>query len=211
MKGKCFNIPEKFRNRMLMMIIGVCVQALGVAMLIRINFGTDPFTTLNLAIIKYIPVSFGTWTLICNIILFVPVILFDMSKIGFGTIGNMVCLGYIADFYGWIIDSTVLSRLFEGMAARSIMLIPAMIVFICGAACYLCADLGSSPYDGLPFIIGAHLPKLQFKYVRMTWDISFTVLGFLIGGTVGVVTIITAFFLGPAIALFQKKLAVFVS
>ena len=73
----------------------------------------------------------------------------------------------------------------------------------------ICADLGGSPYDVLPFIISARLPRVPFKVIRIAWDTAFLVLGFAIGGTVGIVTILIAFFLGPAISWFKARLAVF--
>lgn len=46
----------------------------------------------------------------------------------------------------------------------------------------MCAGLGSSPYDAMPFIISRHVKKVSFKVVRMIWDISFMTAGFLLGG-----------------------------
>ena len=74
----------------------------------------------------------------------------------------------------------------------------------------MCAGLGSSPYDALPFIISGHVKKFSFKVVRMIWDISFMAAGFLLGGDVGIVTVLVAFFLGPIITWVQKKLEVFI-
>lgn len=72
----------------------------------------------------------------------------------------------------------------------------------------MCAGLGSSPYDALPFIISGHVKKISFKAVRMIWYISFMAVGFLLGGDVGIVTVLVAFFLGPIITWVQKKLEV---
>ena len=83
------------------------------------------------------------------------------------------------------------------------------MIFLSGASAYLCADLGGSPYDVLPFIIADRLKRIPFKTVRIAWDTAFLVLGFFLGGPIGIVTILIAFFLGPAISWFQKKLEVF--
>lgn len=102
MKITCFARPPKFLNRMIMMLIGVFVQGIGLSLLIQINLGTDPWTSFVLGVSKNLPFTYGTWQLICAAVLFLFVIFFDLSKIGFGTIGNMVCVGYIADLFGWI-------------------------------------------------------------------------------------------------------------
>ena len=90
-----------------------------------------------------------------------------------------------------------------------LVLLPALLIFLSGASAYLCADLGGSPYDVLPFIIADRLKRIPFKAVRIAWDTAFLVLGLFLGGPIGIVTILIAFFLGPAISWFQKKLEVF--
>lgn len=208
MKLKCFARPPKFWTRLVMMIIGVTVQGFGLSLLIRLALGTDPCSCLTQGVINYVPISFGTAQLLCHLATFIFVLRFDMSYIGFGTIGNMVCLGYISDFFGWIWDTVLPANFFEPTVVRYGLLVPVLIVFILGASTYLTAGLGSSPYDAMPFIISHKCQKLSFKAIRMIWDICFMAAGFVLGGDVGIVTLGVAFFLGPVIAFMQKKLEV---
>ncbi len=154
--------------------------------------------------------SFGTCQLLCHLVTFLFVIRYDLGMIGFGTIGNMCFLGYISDFFRWVWALLLPAGFFEGVENRYILLIPSLAVFLLGAAAYMCAGLGSSPYDALPFIISGHVKKVSFKVVRMLWDIGFMAAGFLLGGDVGIVTILVAFFLGPIIAWVQRKLEVLI-
>ena len=209
MKITCFARPPKFLNRMIMMLIGVFVQGVGLSLLIQINLGTDPWTSFVLGISKELPLTYGTWQLVCAAVLFLFVIFSDLSKIGFGTIGNMVCVGYIADLFGWIWGKIFPAGFFDSPLACWLVLLPALLIFLSGASAYLCADLGGSPDDVLPFIIADRLKRIPFKTVRIAWDTAFLVLGFFLGGPIGIVTILIAFFLGPAISWFQKKLEVF--
>lgn len=211
MKLTCFARPPRFKNRLVMVIIGVMLQGFGLSLLIRLNLGTDPCSCLTQGVIRYVPVSFGTAQLLCHLVTFLFVIRFDMSLIGFGTIGNMVFLGYIADFWGWVWDRTAPEGFFQQTGVRYGLLVPVLIVFILGASTYITAGLGTSPYDGLPFILSNHVKKLSFKAVRMIWDISFMVVGFLLGGDVGIVTVAVAFFLGPVITWVGTKLKRFIS
>jgi len=149
--------------------------------------------------------------LFLNLVFFVVVIFKSPDKIGYGTIANMVFVGYISDFFRFIYSKLLPADFFTGFAVRVGVLIPALIIFIFGAAMYMTAGLGTAPYDAMPYIISEHLTKIPFKYIRMTWDIVFMALGWLAGGNIGVVTIVVAFFLGPVIAWEQKKLAVFIS
>lgn len=204
LKGKCFERPPQFKRRLAMMLIGVMLQGFGLSLLMKLNLGTDPCSALTQGVIRYIPISFGTAQLLCHLVTFAFVLRFDLSQIGFGTIGNMVFLGYIADFFTWIWNQWLPVNFFEGNMVRFGLLIPALAIFIFGAATYMTAGLGSSPYDGLPFIISEHVHKISFRFVRMLWDIAFMAAGALLGGNVGIVTIAVAFFLGPVISWVQK-------
>ncbi len=210
MKGKCFARPPKFRNRMIMMIVGVLLQGFGLSLLINLELGTDPCSCLTQGVTNFLPLSFGTCQLLCHLVTFAFVIRFDLSQIGFGTIGNMVFLGYISDFFRWVWSVVLPADFFEQKVVCYLLLVPVLAVFCVGAATYMSAGLGSSPYDALPFIISEHNKKLSFKVIRMLWDIAFMIGGFLLGGDVGIVTVAVAFFLGPIISWIQKKVEVFI-
>lgn len=210
MNKKCFARPPKFRNRMIMMIVGILLQGFGLSLLISINLGTDPCSSFTQGVEKLLPFSFGTCQLLCHLVTFVFVLRYDLSQIGFGTIGNMVFLGYISDFFRWVWSIVLPSDFFEPRTTAYILLLPVLAVFCVGAATYMSAGLGSSPYDALPFIISERTNKLSFKAIRMLWDIAFMIGGFLLGGDVGIVTIAVAFFLGPVISWIQKKVERFI-
>lgn len=208
---KCFACPPKFKNRMIMMLCGIMAQGLGLSILRAINLGTDPCSCLTQGVTNFVPLSFGTCQLLCHLVTFVFVIRYDLGMIGFGTIGNMCFLGFISDFFQWIWSLLLPAGFFEVVINRYLLLIPSLAVFLLGAAAYMCAGLGSSPYDALPFIISGHVRRFPFKIVRMLWDISFMAAGFVLGGDVGIVTILVAFFLGPIITGVQKKLEVLIA
>ncbi len=210
MKLNCFARPPKFKNRMIMMILGVLCQGFGLSVLININLGVDPCSSLTQGIINYVPITFGTAQLLCQLVSFMFVLRFDISLIGFGTIGNMVFIGYISDFCRFIWSLILPDDFFLIPVVRFGLLVPALAIFVLGAATYMTAGLGTSPYDGLPFIISSHVKRFPFKIVRMMWDISFMAAGFILGGDVGLVTIAVAFFLGPVITWIQGKLARFI-
>ena len=207
---KCFARPPKFRNRMIMMVCGVLAQGMGLSLLRSVNLGTDPCSCLTQGVTNFVPLSFGTCQLLCHLVTFLFVIRFDTGMIGFGTVGNMCFLGYISDFFKWVWTLVLPAGFFDAAMNRYLLLIPSLAVFLLGAAASMCAGLGSSPYDALPFIISGHVKKFSFKVVRMIWDISFMAAGFLLGGDVGIVTVLVAFFLGPIITWVQKKLEVFI-
>lgn len=207
-KKKWFARPQKFKMRMAMMIIGVTLQGFGLSLLRQLNMGTDPCSLLTQGVEAHVPFSFGTCQVLCHLVTFAFVLRFDVSYIGFGTVGNMLCLGYISDFFSWIWRLALPEDFFSHTAVAWALLLPTLAVFITGAATYMCAGLGSSPYDALPFIISGRFPKIPFKAIRMAWDIAFTLGGILLGAKAGIVTLAVAFFLGPVISFVQKKLEI---
>lgn len=197
---------NRFGLRVLLVFIGVICQGFGVYWLNKVKFGTDPCTVLNMAISEKIGLSYGNTLLIFNIILFIFVIIFDIKEIGIGTLANMVVIGYTVDFCNWIFKDVFTDEFFAPMKTRVIILIPALIWFILAAALYMAVDLGQSPYDATPAIIARKIKKVPFTVVRIAWDVFMTVVGFLMGGTVGVVTVAVALFLGPAITWIKNML-----
>lgn len=202
----CFARPPHFLRRLIFMLAGVTVQGFGLSILRMINLGVDPCSCLTQGVANYLPLSFGTCQLLCHLVTFIFVIRYDMSYIGFGTIGNMCFLGYISDFFGWIFRSVLPAEFFLITAVRYALLLPGLGGLLLGAAAYMCSGLGSSPYDALPFIISNRVKRLSFRAIRMIWDIAFTAAGFLLGGTVGIVTAAVALFCGPIVAWVQKRL-----
>lgn len=179
-------------------LMGICI-----AVFKTVGFGTDPCSTFTLGVSSRTGVTFGTCQLVFNLLLFIPVIRYDLSRIGIGTIGNMVGVGYIADFCMRLIGARLPP---EGlsMMERVLMFAVSMAVFLVAASFYMVVDLGVAPYDAIPQLIAAHTNKLSYRGVRMIWDISMLSMGFLLGSTVGLTTLITGFFLGPAITLVAK-------
>ena len=91
------------------------------------------------------------------------------------------------------------------MTARVLMFAVSMAAFLIFAAFYMVVDLGVAPYDAIPQLIAAHTNRVSARAVRMLWDITILSLGFLLGSTVGLTTLITGFCLGPAIAFVSDR------
>ena len=205
-KPRCFLRPAPFWKRCAVMMLGVLAQGFGLSLLRAIDLGLDPCSCLTLGVANHLPLSFGTCQLLCHLVTFAVVIRFDISRIGFGTVGNMVFLGYISDFFTWVYKTALPAGFFEPASVRYLFLLPSLAVFMLGAAAYMSSGLGSSPYDAVPFIISERVKKLSFRWVRILWDLSFTLMGLLLGVIPGIVTLAVAFFLGPVVSWMQRKL-----
>jgi len=195
----------KDKKRIFAVFAAVIIMGFSLSFLIRVNFGADPCTYMNLGISDKLGISFGTWQLLLNAILFIFVILFDRSQIGWGTLANMVLLGYTVDFFRWCFDFIIPSHTFSSLIVRIVVLVPSLILFILAAAVYMSVELGSVPYDATVFIIASKLKRIPFRVIRMTWDISACIIGLLLGGAIGIVTVIMAFSLGSVISWVKSK------
>jgi uncharacterized membrane protein YczE len=175
--------------------------------LVLVNMGTDPCTSMNLAISAKIGWSLGNWQAFFNIILFLIVISLGCNNIGFGTIANMFLVGYALDFFSWIWSMLLPSGLFSSMVVRIIVLIPSLLIFVLAAAVYMNVDLGTAPYDAIPFVIFTRLKeKIPFRFVRMGFDITVIIIGCCFGAKIGIVTVLMAFLIGPTVTLVGNRL-----
>lgn len=199
-----FGKPRMGR-RMAVLLFSVTMMGVCVAVFDQIGFGTDPCTVLNLGVSRRIGWPFGHYQLMINAVMLALILaLGEWRRIGLGTLANMSLVGYAADATMWLLNHTH-PLTGESLAVRLIAFVPTMALFLVAVAFYIVTDLGVSPYDALPQIIAARQKRLPFAAVRVLWDLSAMTLGWLVGGTVGLVTIVTGFFLGPVIAAIAKR------
>ena len=93
---------ERFRGQQMVkraaiMLIAVMIMGMGVGFFMHAAMGSDPFSTLNLGVSSKLDLSFGVWQAIFNAILLIMIVFVDRSKLGIGTIGNMLLVGFSAD------------------------------------------------------------------------------------------------------------------
>ncbi|MFC4402777.1 YczE/YyaS/YitT family protein [Gracilibacillus xinjiangensis] len=193
-------------RRLNMMIIGNLFIGIAVALLRISALGTDPFSTINLGLSDFLDISFGMYQLGFNILLFLVIFILYRSSIGIGTLVNMVGIGFISDlfvfgYFFYFDDSTV-------MLVRIAMMISAVFFASLGVALYITPNLGMAPYDALAFAIEkVSRQKIRFPAARIMTDVACVVIGFSFGAIVGVATVIFAFFTGPFVQYFRKKIA----
>lgn len=204
MMKQLFGKPHMAR-RTVVLLISVFLMGVGVGILDQLGFGTDPCSVLNLGMSRLLGWSFGNYQLTFNLLLIALILLMkEYRRIGLGTLANMVAVGYAADLTTWVLN--MVHPLYnDPMLVKVLVFIPTMLMFMVAASFYMVVDLGVSPYDAIPQIIHSHAKRLSFTAVRVIWDVSAMMIGYLVGGTVGVVTIVMGFFLGPVISAIAKK------
>ena len=200
-----------FKKRLAVMNIGVFLMGFFLSFLIKADLGTDPCTFMNWTISEKLGILFGTWQLILNTTLFVLVIIFGRDQIGFGTIANMVFIGYIANFFKWVWEKTIPEYYFTQMPSRVVIFVMALTGFIIAVSFYINANMGVAPYDAIPQIISERiLKKVPFAVIRICFDLLAIVIGIIFGGTPNIGIVVMAFFLGPVITIVGKILGKYV-
>ena len=207
--------PDHFYKRIAMSAIGVIICGVSVGMFKHASLGVDPFQSLMSGLDAVIPISFGTLYVLVNLVLLLFALLLDRRKIGLATLINLFLLGYIAEF-----SQGVCARLLPepSLIARLALLAVAIVIMCLASAFYFTADLGVSTYDAVALIWSERQKRIPFSVCRIITDLLCVVCGVAlcvlagftltqIFGEVGVGTIITAFFMGPLIEVFNKKIA----
>ncbi len=215
-KGQMENKQDnKLARRIVMSVVGVLVCGMSVGLFKRAMLGVDPYQSLMAGLNAVIPISFGTLYVIMTGILLIFALVFDRHKIGLATIINMTLLGYVADY-----SRMLLEKLFPELSlpGRFLMLLAGVVVMCFASAFYFTADLGVSTYDAVALIISQKQDKVKFQFVRIATDFICVALGVIlllaagqswsqVGASVGLGTIIAAFFMGPLIAFFNTHVA----
>ena len=202
-------------KRILMSIFGVLICGVAVGFFKRAMFGVDPFQSLMSGLDSIIPIDFGTLYVIVNVVMLLFSLIFDRHYIGLATFINLFLIGYIAEF-----SLNTLEKFFPalGIPGRSVCLIIGILIICVASSFYMTADIGVSTYDAVALIISNTWHIGKFKYVRIVTDVICVILGVMlyflsgapvsgIGAVVGAGTIITAFFMGPLVDFFARKLA----
>ena len=196
-------MKEKYR-RIIMTIFGVLVAGFSVGMFNFSAFGMDPFQVLAHGIWMHLPIGFGTFYMILNLLMLVFIFFIDKRKIGLGTMINIFLLGYVVEFSSWLFATRIPDPSLE---IRALMLVIGMIIISFGSSLYFIGDLGVSTYDAVALIL-SEKKIARFQYCRIGSDLICTAVGYVLGATVGVGTVVTAFFMGPIIAFFNKYISI---
>jgi uncharacterized membrane protein YczE len=186
-------------RRWLQLVVGLVIAALSIAMMVEAHLGLDPWNVLHEGLVKHSGLSFGTVTVISGVVvllLWIPL----RQPLGLGTIVNAVLVGGLVDVALWLVPTP------DDLWLRVMFLLVGVV--LCGAAgaVYLGSHLGPGPRDGLMTGLVACTGR-SIGLVRTTLEGSVLLVGFLLGGTVGIGTVVFALAIGPLIQFFLPRVA----
>lgn len=193
-----------WRRRLIVMILGIIILGLGICLFKFSLMGNDPHSAMAMALGKRVGLSLSVILIIINFVWFVLEITLGRHFIGIGTFFNWVFVGIFADLW-----TSIIQKLFvlpEHFTGRLIIMILGVLILSFSAAMYQTADLGIAPYDAISLIMTEHLP-IPYFWCRMITDSACAAAAFLLGGIIGLGTLVCAFGLGPFINFFTNAVA----
>ena len=189
---KPLNLKPKF-STFFFLCFGLSLFGLGEGLLIVSFTGASPWSVLAQGISLNVNLSIGTITLLISIavlILWIPL----GQKPGMGTIFNALIIAIMIDLCIKYVPTP------SNYIYQLILAVISVIMVGIGGGIYLVSNLGAGPRDGL--MIGLQkITNFPIAVVRATLEISVVSIGWYLGGTVGVGTLLFAFGIGPCVAL----------
>ena len=206
-------LDSQLTKRILMTVIGVSICGLSVGLFSYSDLGLDPFQVFAHGTWGLTGIGFGTFYMLLNIALLIVIFFVARKKIGLGTLINLFLLGYMAEFSEACLVRWLGPSSDHALWFRVIVLTLGVVIMCLASSLYFTADLGVSTYDAVAIVLDEKkLIKIKarpvpFKYIRIGTDVICVVIGGLLGATVGIGTVIAAFFMGPLISFFKKSVA----
>ena len=166
------------------LFIGLFLYAVGIVFTINANLGLSPWDVFHQAISKHAGITMGQASIIIGIL----IVILDWvlgERVGFGTICNMLFIGIFMD----LLMLNHLVPIFHNIIARVIMMILGMFIIGIASYFYISAGLGSGPRDGLMVALTKKSQK-SVRFIRNCIEFTVLVVGYSLGGTVGLGTLI---------------------
>lgn len=180
-------------RRVTQLYVGLVLFGISAALLVIAGLGLGPWDVLHQGLARHIGLAIGTWSVIIGavvLLLWIPL----REKPGLGTVSNVLVIGLTMN----VVLAAV--PMIEGYPARITGLIVGVVLNGIATGCYIGAGLGSGPRDGLMTGIAAR--GYSIRLVRTSIEIIVLGAGWLLGGTVGVGTIVYAVCIGPLAHIF---------
>ena len=187
-----FNIKPSPKT-LFFLFFGLTLFGLGEALLIVSNLGVTPWTVFAEGVSKKFDISIGLATFIVSIsilILWIPL----KQKIGIGTISNAIIIAFTIDLFVYLLPSNA-----NTLFSIAEMIVGILLVGI-GSGIYLITNLGPGTRDGLMKGISENFKK-PIYLIRLSIEIIVVILGWILGGTVGLGTLMFAILIGPIISV----------
>ena len=191
-------------KRVILLLIGLTIAHLGVTLFLLADLGSDPFNVLIQGLFRFLPwpgfMTHGYVHMGVSFLIILVLLVVDRSYIRIGTLLCMFLGGPIIDVFTILLGGLINAQ--SAMALRLVALVAGCVILAFGMTIVIQSKAGTGPNDLVAVVI-SDKTRWKFGVVRICVDVCFALAGFLLGGTVGLGTIICAFLVGPAAQIFM--------
>ncbi|MBD3782775.1 MAG: hypothetical protein IE926_07430 [Micrococcales bacterium] len=187
-------------HRVVQLLVGLVLFGVTMALLVRATLGLEPWGVLSYGLIRHIPLSYGEMVIATSfvvLLLWIPL----RQWPGLGTVLNAVVIGLATDATLSLVPPV------EGLGWRALLMVVGVVGNGLAGALYIGSQLGPGPRDGLMTGL-AHRTGRSIRLVRTSIEVTVVVLGWTLGGVVGLGTLVYALLIGPVVQLFLPMLTV---
>jgi uncharacterized membrane protein YczE len=193
--------PPGLWPRLARLLFGLVLFGFGLALMVIADLGLSPWDVFHQGVSQRTGVPIGTVVIITGLLLLVLWIPLK-ERIGIGTIANAIVIGLTLDLFLLILPGQI-----DALAVRWLSMLLGVLLVAIGSGFYIGAGLGPGPRDGLMTGI-TRRTGYPLGLVRGVLEIGVLIIGWLLGGTVGVGTLVFAFGIGPLVQFFLNRLQV---
>ncbi len=176
-------------RRLAQLFLGLALYGVSLAMMVLGDIGLAPWDVLHSGFIRHVGITLGQAVVLFSfvvLVFWIPL----REKPGVGTIANALVVGMSADATLAVFDAP------DNLAARTGLMVGGVLLCGLATALYIGAQLGRGPRDGL--MTGLHRRTgLSIRLVRTVLEVGVVVIGLLLGGTLGLGTVVFALTIGP--------------
>ncbi|MBS4193193.1 YitT family protein [Bacillus sp. FJAT-49705] len=176
-------------------VFGLMILAFGISLTIEgKQLGIGPWDVFHYGLFLKFGLTIGSWSIItgCFLLLIYSVIKKEWPKIG--SILNMVLLGLFIDFFNWLLPPI------DSLIGESLVFMLGVILLGYGIGLYVSADLGAGPRDSFMLLI-VEKTGWSIPWVRNGIEVLVLLIGWLLGGPIGIGSVFIAFGLGPILGI----------
>lgn len=187
-------------RRLVQLLLGLWLYGASMAMMVESQLGLDPWDVFHEGVAGGLPLTFGTVVILTGLVVLLLWIPLRQAP-GLGTVANVVVIGVASDV------TLVLLEQPEGLVTRSLLLVAGIVLNGLAGALYIGAQLGPGPRDGLMTGL-VRRTGWSVRLVRTALEVTVLAVGFVLGGTVGLGTVLYALAIGPLLQLFLPRVVV---
>jgi len=191
------SIHGGFAVRFASLVLGLFLCAAGVVCFLESELGLPPWDVLHQGLAEQLGISFGAANLVVSVLV-LALSWALRAHIGLGTWLNALLIGSFVILLTAVDSVAALSE--QGLGVRIVLVAVALPFFGVGSAFYICASMGAGPRDSLMLVTSRRL-GVRIGAARTGIEIAALAIGFALGGTAGIGTLVFALGIGPAVEL----------